>query len=54
MYYLTHSWVVSTFSKGIRPKVNVIAELEFELAYYNVPIKHVSHYAQETPHSTDV
>ena len=27
---------VNTFLKDIRPKVNVIARLEFELAYYNI------------------
>ena len=25
-------------------KVNVIAQLEFELAYYDVAVHHVSHY----------
>ena len=33
-YYLTHSWKdkgTYTFPKGICPKVNVIARLEFEL-----------------------
>ena len=33
-YYLTHSWEdkgVYTFPKGICPKVNVIARLQFEL-----------------------
>ena len=37
-YYLTHSWEdkgVHTFPKGICPKVNVIARLEYELAYYD-------------------
>ena len=37
-YYLTHSWEhkrVHTFQKGICPKVNVIARLEYELAYYD-------------------
>ena len=36
--YLTHSWEdkgVHTFSKGICPKANVIAWLEFELVYYD-------------------
>ena len=35
-YYSTHSWKgngVHTFLKGICPKVNVIARLEFDLAY---------------------
>ena len=35
-YYLTHSWEdkgVHTFPKGICPKVNVIARLEYKLAY---------------------
>ena len=35
--------------KGISPKVNEIASLEFELAYYYVTVQHVSHYATETP-----
>ena len=37
-YYLTHSWEnmgVHIFPKGICPKVNVIARLEYELAYYD-------------------
>ena len=36
--YLTRSWEdkgVHTFPKGICPKVNVKARLEFELAYYD-------------------
>ena len=40
-YYLTHSWEdkgVHTFPKGICPKVNVIARLEYELAYYDSAI----------------
>ena len=35
-YYLPHSWEdkgVHTFPNGICPKVNVIAQLEYELAY---------------------
>ena len=35
---------VHTFSKGISPKVNVIARLEFELAYFETAIQHLSHY----------
>ena len=37
-HYITHSWEdkgFHTFPKGICPKVNVIARLEYELAYYN-------------------
>ena len=37
-YYLTYSWEdkgVHTFPNSICPKVNVIARLEFELAYYD-------------------
>ena len=33
------------FPKSISPKVNVIARLEFELAYYDVIVQHFSHYA---------
>ena len=36
---------IHTFFKGISPKVNVIARLEFELAYYDIIVQHVSHYA---------
>ena len=32
------------FHKVINPKVNVIAWLEFELAYFEAAIQHVSHY----------
>ena len=41
-FYLTHSLRVKgvhTFSKGIRPEVNVIALLEFELAYCDVVVQ---------------
>ena len=44
-YYLTHSWEdkgVHTFPKGICPKVNVIARLGFELAYYNSAVHRVN------------
>ena len=34
---------VHTFPKGISPKGNIIARLEFELAYYDVTVKHLSH-----------
>ena len=39
----------SNFPKDISPKVNVIAQLEFELTYYNVTVQHFSHYAIGTP-----
>ena len=29
--------------------MNVLAWLEFELAYYNVAVQYVSHYAMGTP-----
>ena len=32
---------VHTFSKGISAKVNVIARLEFELAYYDVIVQYL-------------
>ena len=35
--YLTHNWDdqgFHTFPKGISPKVNIIAQPEFELAYF--------------------
>ena len=51
-YYLTHSWEdkgVHTFPKGICPKVNVIARLEYELAYYDSTIHRFNHYTTRTP-----
>ena len=49
-YYLTHSWEgVHTFPKGICPKVNVIARLEFELAYYDSAVHRFNHYTTRTP-----
>ena len=39
------------FPKGIIPKVNFIARLEFELTYYDVVVQHVSHHNRN---STDV
>ena len=50
--YLTHSWEdkgVHTFPKGICPKVNVIARLEYELAYYNSTVHRFNHYTTRTP-----
>ena len=34
---------VYNFTKSISPKVNVIARLEIELAYFEVAVHHVSH-----------
>ena len=51
---LINSWankVVHSFHKGIRPKVNIIAWLGFELAYYNVAFQHINHYTTETLHT---
>ena len=51
-YYLTHSWEdkgVHTFPKDICPKVNVIARLEYGLAYYNSAVYHFNHYTTRTP-----
>ena len=51
-YYLTHTWEdkgVHTFPKGICPKVNVIARLEFELAYYDSAVHRFNHYTMRTP-----
>ena len=50
-FYLTHSWEdkgVHNFPKGICPKVNVIARLEYELAYYDSAVHHFNHYATRT------
>ena len=50
---LTHSWRenkgVHTFPKGICPKVNVIARLEYELAYYDSAVHRFNHYTTRTP-----
>ena len=51
-YYLTHSWKdtgVYIFPKGICPKVNVIARLEYELAYYDSAVHRFNHYTTRTP-----
>ena len=51
-YYLTHSWEdkgVHTFPKGICPKVNVIARLEYKLAYYDSAVRRFNHYTTRTP-----
>ena len=45
---LTHSWEekgVHTFPKGISLKVNVIARLEFELAYYDSAVQRFNYYS---------
>ena len=50
-YYLTHSWEdkrVHTFLKGICPKVNAIARLEYELAYYDSAVHCINHYTTRT------
>ena len=51
-YYLTHIWEdkgVHTFPKGICPKVNVIARLEYELVYYDSAVHRFNHYPTRTP-----
>ena len=40
---------VHTFPKGICPKVNVIARLEYELAYYDSAVHRFKHYTTRTP-----
>ena len=39
---------IHTFPKVIKPKVNVIAELEFELADFEAIVQHFSHYVKAT------
>ena len=39
---------VHALSKGINPKVNVTTWLGFELAYYDVAVRHDNHYATRT------
>ena len=38
---------VCTFPKGISLKVNIIAQLMFELAYHEAAVHHISRYASE-------
>ena len=40
---------VHAFLKGISPKTNVIAQLEFKLAYDNRTVQHISHSSMGTP-----
>ena len=50
--YLTHRWEdqrVHTFSKGVYLKVNVIARLEFELAYHDSAVYRFNHYISRRP-----
>ena len=50
-YYLTHWWEskwVHAFPKGICPKVNVVARLEFELAYYDSSAKRLRSWIEST------
>ena len=39
---------VNIFSKDISPKVNVIAQLKFNLIYFVARVQHFSHYALVT------
>ena len=39
---------------GIRPKMSIIALLEFELTYYDVAVQHVCHYATGNIHLDQV
>ena len=39
---------VQTFHEADIPKVNPIAQLEHELAYYDIAVQHVSHWATKT------
>ena len=40
--------MIQYFLKGISPKVNVVVQLEFELAFYDTRVQHISHYVMET------
>ena len=54
-YYLTNSWEdkgVHTCPKGICKKGNVIARLEYELAYYDSAVNRFKHYTTRTPPHT--
>ena len=51
-YYLTlkkEDNEVHTFPKGIHPRMNIIAQLEFELTYYNSEVLCFNHYTTTHP-----
>ena len=50
-YYLQEDKVSHTFPKCINSKVNIVVQLEFELAYYNVAVQYVSLYTMWNPPS---
>ena len=39
---------VHAFLKGISSKMNIIAQLEFELAYFKATVQYFNHYTRET------
>ena len=43
------SWYIYIFPLSIGSKVNLIAQLEFAHAYYDVAVQYVSHYTTQTP-----
>ena len=52
MVLFNQSWEdkgAHTFSKGIYPKVNVIARLEYEPANYDSEVYRFNHYTLRTP-----
>ena len=52
--YLTPSWLdngAHIFPKCVCLKVNVIVQLEFEIAYYDSAVQHFNHYTMITPAS---
>ena len=58
-YYLTQSWKVGdkgiyTFPKGVSLRVNMIAWLEFEFAYFEAAVRHFDFYATPTPPLTTI
>ena len=50
-FYLTNNWEdkgVHTFPTGIYPKVNVIVQLKYKLAYYDSAVHRFNHYTTRT------
>ena len=47
--YLYYSWEVRNFPEGISSKTSVIMRLEFELAYNDITVQHVSHMTRGVP-----
>ena len=51
-YYVTQSWLDKgdhTFPKDICPNMNIIADIQFKLSYYDYQVQRFNHYTTWTP-----